>query len=229
MEVAKTFLRYHHLPTSSRCASQPPVHQRQEGRQWRELRNVAGEGVEEADGGVSVPLQQEEAVDRVKDAVVLQKREPDADEDAGGEVEEADVPAQLAVAGVENVALGQQHPPVRVEARVDDAAAAAWADGVRPSVGGKRRGSGRSPASRRPAPATRSGEQILMQGRPRGRIRGGGGIGRVDRASAALAAARNHGRGALLKFRYIDDDMPLYQIADLVHQTKGKTRQIEAK
>ena len=116
---------------------QPRFHMRQEGLQRRELRDVAGERVEETDGGVVVPLQQEDAVDGVEDAVVAEEREPGADEGAGREVEEADVPAELAVARVEAVALGEQHPPPRVEARVGDAAAPR-AGGAGPPVGARR-------------------------------------------------------------------------------------------
>ena len=100
------------------------AHVPEEGLQWREVQDVAGEGVEEADGGVVVALEEEDAVDGVEDAVVPEEREVDADEGAGGEVEEADEAAQLAVARVEAVALGEQHPPPRVESPVYDAAAA---------------------------------------------------------------------------------------------------------
>lgn len=89
-----------------------------------------------------VPLQQEEAVDGVEDAVIPEEREVDADEGAGREVEEADEPAQLSVSRVEAVALGQHHPPPWVEAPVDDATAArargagapVWAHGAQPDV-----------------------------------------------------------------------------------------------
>lgn len=108
------------------------AHPRQEGLQRRELRGVAGEGVEEADGGVVVPLQQEDAVGGVEDAVVPELGQPDADDGAGRQVEEAGVAAELAVARVEAAALRQQHPPARVEARVEDAAAARAAGGGAP-------------------------------------------------------------------------------------------------
>jgi len=68
---------------------------REEGRQWRELGDVARERVDEADGAslVLVPQQQQEAVDRVDGAVVVEEREPGADQGARVEVEEASVPA----------------------------------------------------------------------------------------------------------------------------------------
>lgn len=50
------------------------------GLQRWELRDVASERMEETDGGVLVPLQQEDAVDGVDDAVIPKEREPDADE-----------------------------------------------------------------------------------------------------------------------------------------------------
>ena len=56
-----------HLPL--RAAAHVP----REGLQRRELCGIAGEGVKEADGSVMVPLQQEDAVDRVEDAVILEK------------------------------------------------------------------------------------------------------------------------------------------------------------
>ncbi len=108
------------------------THLRPEGLEGREVGDVAGEGVEEADGGVVVPLQQEEAVDGVEHHVVLEERELGAGEGAGGEVEEADEPAELGVAGVEAVALGEHHPAARVEARVGDAAAARAGGGGAP-------------------------------------------------------------------------------------------------
>jgi len=74
-----------HLPL--RAAAHVP----REGLQRRELCGIAGEGVKEADGSVMVPLQQEDAVDRVEDAVILEKGELDADEGTSREVEEADV------------------------------------------------------------------------------------------------------------------------------------------
>ena len=38
------------------------VHLREEGREWWQVNKVAGERVEQADGGVAVPLQDEEAL-----------------------------------------------------------------------------------------------------------------------------------------------------------------------
>lgn len=76
--------------------------------------------------------------------MVPEEREPDTDEGACREVEEADVPTELTVARVEVVALGEQHPPPRVEARVGDSGST-W------------HGTGRSRAGRRRALATRPG------------------------------------------------------------------------
>ena len=52
----------------------------QEGLQRWELRDVASERMKETDGGVLIPLQQEDAVDGVEDAVIPEEREPDTDE-----------------------------------------------------------------------------------------------------------------------------------------------------
>jgi hypothetical protein len=79
--------------------------------------------VEEADGAV-LPQQEEEAVDRIDGAVVTEVREVGANQGPRVEVEEADVPAKVGVAGAKAVALREHHPAARVEARVDDAAAA---------------------------------------------------------------------------------------------------------
>jgi len=81
--------------------------------------------VEEAKGTflVRVP-QEEEAVDGVDGAVVPEEWDPGAGQGSRVEVEEAGVAAQVGVAGVEAVALGEHHPAARVEARVGDAAAA---------------------------------------------------------------------------------------------------------
>jgi len=38
------------------------VHLREESREWWQVNKVAGERVEQADGGVAVPLQDEEAL-----------------------------------------------------------------------------------------------------------------------------------------------------------------------
>ena len=80
-------------------SQQPWFHMRQEGLQRRELGDVAGERVEEPDGGVAVPLEEEDAVDGVEDAVVTEEREPGADEGAGREVEEADARTRRACRG----------------------------------------------------------------------------------------------------------------------------------
>ena len=53
--------------------------------QRRELGDVAGERVEEPDGGVAVPLEEEDAVDGVEDAVVLEDGQLHANESAGVE------------------------------------------------------------------------------------------------------------------------------------------------
>ena len=72
---------------------------------------------------VPVQQQQEEAIYRIEDDVVVKERQVDADEPARGEAEETYVPAEIGVAGVESVAFGQHHPPSRVEARIYNAAA----------------------------------------------------------------------------------------------------------
>jgi len=100
------------------------VQLREESREWWQVEKVAGERVEQADGGVVVPVQDEEAFVGMEDAVVLEQRDADADEGSRVEVEEADVAVQLGVAGVEAVAFGQQRPTARVEAWFDDPAAA---------------------------------------------------------------------------------------------------------
>jgi hypothetical protein len=100
------------------------LHLWQEGRQRREIDDLASERVEEAHGGVTVAVQEEEAVDRVEYDVVIQEWEVSTDEGAGGEVEEAHEAAEVGVAGVEAVALGEHHPAARVEAWVADVRAA---------------------------------------------------------------------------------------------------------
>jgi hypothetical protein len=66
--------------------------------------------------------------------MVHEERGPEADEGTTGEVEEADVPAQLGVARVEVVALGQHHPPPRVEAQIDNVMAVQAGGGPPPVV-----------------------------------------------------------------------------------------------
>lgn len=75
---------------------------------------------------VRVPQQEEQAVDRVDGAVTPnpKERDPDADQGPHVEVEEADVPAQVGVAWIKAVPLGEHHPAPRVEARIGDATAA---------------------------------------------------------------------------------------------------------
>jgi hypothetical protein len=102
----------------------------QEGRQRREIDDLAGEGVEEAHDGVMVAVQKKEAVDRVEYDMVIQEREVDTDDGAGGEVDEAHEAAEVGVAGVEAVALGEHHPAARVEAWIEDVRA----DGARAPV-----------------------------------------------------------------------------------------------
>jgi hypothetical protein len=75
------------------------LHLWQEGRQRREIDDLASERVEEAHGGVTVAVQEEEAVDRVEYDVVIQEWEVGTDEGAGGEVEEAHEAAEVGVAG----------------------------------------------------------------------------------------------------------------------------------
>jgi hypothetical protein len=75
--------------------------------------------VKEPDGGVVGSLQQEEAIDRVKDLTeAAEKRVTNPGKSSRGEVEEA----LLAVGRVYAVAIRQHHPPARVEAWVGDAA-----------------------------------------------------------------------------------------------------------
>lgn len=136
-----------------------------ESGEWWELCSVTGEGVEEADDSVLAPLQEEEAVDGVEDAVVPEQREQDADDGARGEVEEADVAAHLAVARVEAVALGQHHPPARVEARVDDAAAA-WGERARPPVRADGAEADVVPQVAREHPPPDQADQICRERRP---------------------------------------------------------------
>jgi hypothetical protein len=95
-----------------------------ERREGWEVDDVAGERVEEADGGVLVSLEDQEALDGVENAVVREEREPDADEGPRVEVEEPDVLVEVFVAGVKAMALGEHHPAARVEAWVGHASAA---------------------------------------------------------------------------------------------------------
>jgi len=92
--------------------------------------------VEEAKGAflVRVPQEEEEAVDGVDGAVVPEERDPGAGQGSRVEVEEAGVAAQVGVAGVEAVALGEHHPAARVEARGGGAGAPAGADGSEADV-----------------------------------------------------------------------------------------------
>jgi len=80
--------------------------------------------VEQADGGVVVPLQDEEALVGIENAVVVEQRDADAYKGSRVEVDEADAAVQLRVAGVEAVSFGQQRPTARVEAWFHDPAAA---------------------------------------------------------------------------------------------------------
>ena len=97
------------------------VQLREEGCERWELGDVAGQRVEDANGGVFVPLEEKEAIDRVKNMVIPQQPELDADEDSRVKVEEAD---QLAMAGADAVTRGEHRPAARVEALVGDAEAA---------------------------------------------------------------------------------------------------------
>lgn len=92
-----------------------------------------GERVEDTDSTVPIPLQEEEAIDRVDDEVIREEREEETREGARGDVEEANPPVELAVAREEAMALGEQDPLARMEARVHDAAAAR-ADGAGPPM-----------------------------------------------------------------------------------------------
>jgi hypothetical protein len=99
----------------------------------RELSDVAGERVEQADGVVPVVLQEEQAIGGVENAVVLELREGDADDGpGGGEVVEAGVAAERAVAREPAEALREEHPAARVEARVQQGAAARGGGGGAP-------------------------------------------------------------------------------------------------
>ncbi|KAF8758108.1 hypothetical protein HU200_010773 [Digitaria exilis] len=73
----------------------------EERHQRRELDDVAGERVEDADGGVDVAVEEEEAVDGVEDDVAVEEREVGPDEGARREVEEAREAMEVRVAGVE--------------------------------------------------------------------------------------------------------------------------------
>nr|CAB3456151.1 unnamed protein product [Digitaria exilis] len=113
---------------------------------------------------VLVPLQQEEAVDRVDGQVVLEERDLGEDRGPRVEVEEASVAVEVRVAWVEAVALREHHPAPRVEARVDDAVAAR---GDRSASRCRRHGSGRSLADRRRrGGVTRGGELDRGEARP---------------------------------------------------------------
>jgi hypothetical protein len=51
------------------------VHLREESLKWWQVKDVTGERVEQADGGVVVPLQDEEAIEAIENAVVLKERD----------------------------------------------------------------------------------------------------------------------------------------------------------
>jgi hypothetical protein len=106
-------------------------HKRREG--W-ELNDVAGERVEEADGGILVSLEDQEALDGVKNTMIREQREPDADKDPRVEVEESNVFTEIFMAGVKAMALGEHHPEARVKARIGHASAARRYSG-RPPIG----------------------------------------------------------------------------------------------
>jgi hypothetical protein len=95
-------------------------HKRHEG--W-ELDDVAGKRMEEKDGGVLVSLEDQEALNGVKNTMIREQREPDADKDPRVEVEESDVFTETFMAAVKAMALGKHHPAARVKARVDHASA----------------------------------------------------------------------------------------------------------
>lgn len=86
------------------------------------------------DGSVWVAMQEEETLGGVEDDVVLEEGKVGSDERARGTAEEEQIPAKMGVAGVEAVALGQQHLAAWVEARIDETATA-WADGAGFPVG----------------------------------------------------------------------------------------------
>ena len=102
------------------------------GHERWQLHKVAGERVEEPDRGVVlvVPSQEEEAVDRVMDMGIGQERDLDAGENSCGEIEET----FLVVTRVKAVTLGEQQPPLGVEARIDGAMSM-WGDGAGTPVG----------------------------------------------------------------------------------------------
>ena len=92
-----------------------------------ELGDLAGERVEQADSVVPVTLQEEQAVGGVEDAVVLELREGDTDHGlGGGEVEEAGVAAEHAVAREPAEDLQEEHPAARPRGAVAVAAARQW-------------------------------------------------------------------------------------------------------
>jgi hypothetical protein len=78
-----------------------------------ELDDVAGERMEEKDGGVLVSLEDQEALDGVKNTMIREQREPDADKDPRVEVEESDVFTETFKARVKAMALGEHHPATR--------------------------------------------------------------------------------------------------------------------
>jgi hypothetical protein len=115
--------------------------------------------VEEAHDGVMVAVQKEEAVDRVEYDMVIQEREVDTDDGAGGEVDEAHEAAEIGVAGVEAVALGEHHPAARVEAWIKDMRVDALKQPVAsPSVSCTR---GRPSCTREAFPSATLGEEPL--------------------------------------------------------------------
>jgi hypothetical protein len=90
--------------------------------------------VKDTDAGVFVPLEYEQAIDTIKRAMVPEQRELGTDEGSRVEVEEADVPTQLAISRIEAMTLGEHHPAARVESQIGDAAAART-EGAGPPTG----------------------------------------------------------------------------------------------
>lgn len=121
-EATVTSLNFAHRRLVVEEESRRSAENRGEKRLMR-VRSDGSSAMSPVDGGVAVPLQEQEPVGGVEDAVVAEERDLAAHDGARGAVEEADVGLVLVVAREEAVALGEHHPPARVEAGVGHAAA----------------------------------------------------------------------------------------------------------
>ena len=79
--------------------------------------------MEEADGGVLVSMEEQEALNRVEDTVILEQREPDVNKNPRVKVEEACVFTEPFMARIKPVALSEHHPAAWVKACINDATA----------------------------------------------------------------------------------------------------------